>query len=217
MSEPKKAARSTKRVMDVSHPGKSAPSASSRPVIVTNRPILKDPMMREEADKPVLPDAVAPSVSREVEVKPVEAERAKTIAQLAEEAKARVDKTEAEKAPETEEPELKPQEELTAKPEPKAEKLAESTDAVAPGAEAAADQEAKLAEAAKQDAELEKLVETKEYFLPINAVEKRRTKRVVVLGALLSVILALAWVDIALDAGLIQLDNVKPITHFFSN
>src|ERR1700756_5035125 len=34
------------KVMDVTQPGKSAPSASSRPIIVSNRPMLRqDPMM----------------------------------------------------------------------------------------------------------------------------------------------------------------------------
>jgi hypothetical protein len=40
---------------------------------------------------------------------------------------------------------------------------------------------------------------------------------VVLLGIVLAVVLAVAWVDVALDAGLIQLGSVKPVTHFFSN
>lgn len=34
------------KFFDVTHPGKSAAEASSRPVIVSNRPIMEDPMMR---------------------------------------------------------------------------------------------------------------------------------------------------------------------------
>lgn len=78
-------------------------------------------------------------------------------------------------------------------------------------------QDAEAEKQAKYDAQIQKLAESKQYFLPINAQEKRRTKRFVVLGVLLSVLLALAWVDVALDAGLIQLGSVKPVTHFFSN
>src|SRR5882757_2872268 len=37
------------KVFDVAKPGKSAPSASSKPIIVTNRPVLKDPMMVDES------------------------------------------------------------------------------------------------------------------------------------------------------------------------
>jgi hypothetical protein len=39
----------------------------------------------------------------------------------------------------------------------------------------------------------------------------------VALGVVLAIVLALAWADIALDAGLIQINGVKPVTHFFSN
>jgi hypothetical protein len=214
----KKAPKTNKKIMDVAHPGKTAPATSGRPVIVTNRPILKDPMVREDEPEETKP------VSREAEVKPSSPE--KTIAQLAEEAKARADKVEDEKSAveakekasvQEPEPEPKPSQEPTEKPAPKEDEPAASSDTVTPGAEAAATEDTRLAEENKKDAELEKLVESREYFVSINAVEKRRTKRIIVLGVLLSVLLALAWVDIALDAGLIQIDNVKPVTHFFSN
>lgn len=81
-------------------------------------------------------------------------------------------------------------------------------------------EEAEAAEAEKQaahDAEIQKLADDKKYFLPINTVEKRKTKRFVILGIVLSIILAVAWVDVALDAGLIHLGGIKPVTHFFSN
>lgn len=43
---------STKKTMDVAKPGESTPSVTSRPVIVTHRPIVKDPMVKEtDADK----------------------------------------------------------------------------------------------------------------------------------------------------------------------
>ena len=37
-----------KKFHDVMHPGKVAANASSKPVIVSNRPILKDPMVRDD-------------------------------------------------------------------------------------------------------------------------------------------------------------------------
>ena len=36
-----------KRFFDVAHPGKTAADASSKPVIVSNRPLLRDPMMKD--------------------------------------------------------------------------------------------------------------------------------------------------------------------------
>lgn len=69
----------------------------------------------------------------------------------------------------------------------------------------------------KHDEIIQKLVDSKQYFLPINAVEKRKSRNFVILGVVLSLLLAMAWADIALDAGLVQIPGVKPVTHFFSN
>ncbi|HTB48598.1 MAG TPA: hypothetical protein VK712_00785, partial [Verrucomicrobiae bacterium] len=64
MSEPKKPA--TKRIIDVAHPGKSAPSDTSRPVLISNRPILKDPMVVTEAD-PEKSEKLTPKTTQKVE------------------------------------------------------------------------------------------------------------------------------------------------------
>jgi len=70
---------------------------------------------------------------------------------------------------------------------------------------------------AKHDEAIQKLIDAKQYFLPINAVELRKTKHFVVLGVIFSLLLLVAWADIALDAGLVQIPGIKPVTHFFSN
>lgn len=46
-------ANSPKKLFDVAHPGKSLADSSSRPVIVSNRPVMQDPMMtnRSMVDK----------------------------------------------------------------------------------------------------------------------------------------------------------------------
>jgi hypothetical protein len=77
--------------------------------------------------------------------------------------------------------------------------------------------EAEAAEQARHDAALQELVDSKQYALPINTVERRQTKRFVLLGIGLSVLLILIWLDIALDAGIFKLGGLKPVTHFFSN
>ena len=69
---------------------------------------------------------------------------------------------------------------------------------------------------AKRQAAVEKLADSKKYYLPINAVEKRRSKHFAIAGIILSLVLIVVWADIAVDAGLIKLP-VKPVTHFFSN
>lgn len=156
-------------VNDVVSDDKTAPDTSAKPIIVTNRPIMKDPMVTEK-----------PAEKRAVN-KP---KPAKTIVT----------------------PDLKPSVEL-----PKEEKPAPK--AVDPEVT----EKAEAAEQAEHDATVQKLVDGKQYFLPINAVEKRKSRRFILLGVVLSLVLAVAWVDVALDAGLIHISGLKPATHFFSN
>lgn len=61
-----------------------------------------------------------------------------------------------------------------------------------------------------------KLVESEQYFLPIYTAEARHRKRLIVVGLLLSVILGLAWYNVALDAGLLTNTFNLPHTSFFS-
>jgi len=219
---------SAKRIIDVAHPGKSLPSATSKPVIVSNRPILKDPMM---ADEPVSEEQASQSEPTSITVKtklqpldkpaekmsePVTSDEQKTekvdnkseptIAELAKTAKA--------SRPEISEITEKPEEPENGTQEPTDE---EKTPKDATELTSAEIDAAELEEQTKHDEAIEKLVESKEYMLPINAVEKRRTQRFIILGIVLSVLLIVAWVDIALDAGLIELGSIKPVTHFFSN
>jgi hypothetical protein len=124
------------------------------------------------------------------------------------------------KAPEPE-PEPVPEAEPTPDAEPAPEEEAESEESSESGTDQSAAKKADPDPEAKQqadrDAAIQKLVNDKQYFLPINAVEQRRSKRFVALGVLLSVVLLLAWGEIALDAGLIDVPGVQPLTHFFSN
>lgn len=87
---------------------------------------------------------------------------------------------------------------------------------VEPGKDKTVD-DAKAAAQAEEDAKTAKLIESRKYFLPINAVEQRRSTQIAVAGVILALILAVAWVDVALDAGLIHLGGIKPVTHIFSN
>lgn len=86
---------------------------------------------------------------------------------------------------------------------------------MSPEEQEAAAKKAEEKEAA-HTAAIRKLVDNEQYFLPINSVESRKTKRFIALGAVLIVLLAVAWVDVALDAGLVQLGGLKPVTHFFA-
>lgn len=246
------AAANSKPVMDVSHPNKSAPSPNSKSVIVPNRPIMKDPMVKEDAS------AEQPSQSKPVKIKvePLSAPLLDTKSELkiikskADEDEEASNKPEPTKVVTTEtketEPDLEPTKETKPEtkadaepapeeeikheiPEPKAdpkneevqkepeavkdiepEETEKTDEALSPG-------KAKPpTEPNKTTGNVDKLIESKKYFLPINSVEKRRSKRVVAFGILLSLLLIVAWIDIALDAGLIEINGIKPVTHFFS-
>jgi hypothetical protein len=110
---------------------------------------------------------------------------------------------------EEEPPKEKPEAEPEANPEPDTKDVTEQTQDKLDEIEAA--------KQAEHDQTIQKMIDSKDYALPITNTEKRRSRRVVIFGAVLSIILLLAWVDIALDAGILHISGIKPVTHFFSN
>lgn len=269
-----KTKKSTKQIIDVAHPNKSAPSDNSKSVIVTHRPILKDPMVVGEASTDKAPEKAespAPSESapklavHETVVEPPKTEApkedssktkaetdasTKKIDELAAIAAAtKADKDEAPE-PQTKEetktdpqPDAEPQDppkddaskqapETASKPAEEEQAKSDDTQPEESSTEQVSDEpkteksepstpEAEQAQIdqkqAQHDEEIRKLSDSKKYYLPINAVEKRRSKHFVILGVVVSILLALLWIDIALDAAIIKIPAVKPVTHFFSN
>jgi cytoskeletal protein RodZ len=204
MSEPEKST-TAKPIIDVEHPGKSAPADTSRSII-THRPILKDPMM---IDENASTDSEKKNEPKLISSSNIRLQPGNTVI----EDKTPV-KTETEAKPEpVPEPPPEPEVEVKADPEPDAEEKVETETKK----QAEAEVEDEAAKQAEHEVNIQKVVDSKKYFLPINSVEKRRSARFVALGIVLSLLLAMAWVDVALDAGLIHLGGVKPLTHFFSN
>lgn len=262
MAEAKK--KDSKKIVDVAHPGKTAPSENSKSVIVGHGPMIKDPMVVGEGQTetaPAVPEKVsvktgeaviAPLADSEV-AKDAKSKKAKennltdeklndsselkeeddkkTIAVLAEEAAVKKEEIEeaTDEAPvdlaapevpieeakseEAEEPKLTNSvEESAAEKEDDKEDIG-TDEKAATQSVAEADAE-ELAIQEKHDAEIQKLIDSKTYSLPIKTVEQRRSKRVVILGVFISLVLGLAWLNIALDAGLVQVSGV-PHTNFF--
>ncbi len=250
---------SAKKIIDVTNADESVAEDSSKPIIVTNRPVIKDPMVTaptaaelitkqtaaaaaeappkkskgvkiEPLSAPPLPieatddkdEKVAEPVETKPEKKKPEKPEPEVEAEPAKESPAEQEPVVEEKPPKevekpADEPAKEPPEDEKASPEepvgePATGEKAEKSDADKKvTAEKAAE-----AEQAKQSEQVEKLVESRQYNLPINSIEKRRSKRFVALGIILSVLLALIWLDVALDAGLIHINNIQPLTHFFS-
>ncbi len=238
MVRAKKAAAGGKRIIDVAHPGESAPSATSKPVIMPHRMILQDPMFTGASPNDGNQSAETTEnipiakTSTKPRLMPLSAPELEETAQ--DEAGAPTGETvgDASDAPSADD-ETKPEQPVSdsSKAETSAPVPAEAAKpgAVETSAEPAesptqaepkpkaVDEAAETAKQAERDAALQKLADSKQYLLPINTVEKRRTKRVVILGIVVSVVLLVAWADIALDAGLIQIQGIKPVTHFFSS
>jgi hypothetical protein len=213
---------STKRIIDVSHPDESTPSQTSKAIIVKNGPILKDPMVVEKNDQSDIKSPLTGKSSLRNKLQPT-AEQDKTQ-ETAEDTKPVIEAkpVEAEAKPEVEEkkPEPEAKTEAPAEASPESDSITDTPlnrpgDSVNDATNDKDDTEDK--EAAARETALQKLTESREYFLPINSVEKLRSKRVAILGTALSILLIVVWIDIALDAGLLTLGSVHSVTHFFSS
>jgi hypothetical protein len=67
-------------------------------------------------------------------------------------------------------------------------------------------------EAAKQE-QYAKIIDSKEYFVPVNAVRRKRSMRMLVIGAVLIIVVVLACINFMLDAGTLTLPFTVPHTH----
>jgi hypothetical protein len=216
-----KTGKAKKTIIDVTHADSAAPSPNSKSVIVPSRPILKDPMVVDKAEEDNDAKPMAKAVEKDIPATAVteplasdKPSKALTVAELAETAANNNKKSE--KA--TEEPATEPEKPTeTEEVPPQKEELVDETDETLKADKSDEAIKAETAAQVKHDAGVDKLVESKQYYLPIETIEKRRSKRFVALGVLLSLLLIVAWADIALDAGLIKVNGIKPVTHFFSN
>ena len=180
-------------VFDVSKPKQGAP-----PLKVGKRAVIKpaDAPVVEEAAKES-PAATA-SHAKKVVIKPLHESVAETAVE-----------------PTPEPPESNSPEPPKGFPEP-VENAAVKPEAQ-PGVPAEkADREADDEIARKRTERLKKMIEEEEYFLPIQTVEERRSRKVAVFGLILIIILAAAWYDAALDANLLPNTYNLPHTTFFT-
>lgn len=215
MAETKKPLSNKSGTFDIVHPSKVPPaSATSRQIIIKHQPVA-DPMVTdataspakdETADAPLkpakkvilkplhddVPVATATHENNQSTPTPVPAAEPEPVAEPAP----------AEPAAETEpkpEPETKPA--VEAKPESKPDAKAQPKDASkkdpTDDTPAESDQEA-----IERQVKLQKMIDSQEFFLPIQTTEQRRNRVVAVIGILVIILLAVAWYDVALDAGL---------------
>jgi hypothetical protein len=223
----------TQKFDDVKQPNKVTPSATARPIIVGNHAMLaKDPMMAPTGDtqpadsgEPATPSAagmthektIAPisiiSVKSDEDKgeKPEEPKEAEAGTKPDPEEKSaeptRTDPPEPTEA--ASDPESKPESqepESGTKPDEPRDPEAETTS-----------EEAAVAEAkAKREQELEDIVTSGKYAVPIDAVQRRRSRIATTMLVVLAVLLAIVLVDAILDVGILHVSSSVPHTHFFS-
>lgn len=248
----------TPKVMDITQPGKSAPPASGRPIIVTNRPIIKqDPMVLGSEEGQEASAAIS-RVGKSIKIEPLHGDDGvKTVVEPKAQSKVTVpiavkdaklslkpiaEQTNDDAPAVSDEPAAatadKPGLAPPTTPEPVAPGSAQSPQSPAPVAatpdqadsqEAPADDKQlaankTLEEAKKKEdeekaariAEQEKVIESKRYYLPIHSAKDSRGLRVALILLLFVIVLGLVWLDIVLDAGIIQIKGLHALTHFFN-
>lgn len=199
MSDEQKPAETpeTKPMNDVAKAGESLPNDTTK-AIITNRTVVQDPMVVEEA-KPIQTKDDASSGSPAVPKTDKATNRIGMTLEPTAKDKAATPEVAVQETVQETASDLKPDQKAEAKADPKA------------------DFDAEAQKQAEHDANVQKIIDSKKYELPITTEEKKRSKRFVALGIVCAIILTLAWVDVALDAQLIKIPGVTPVTHIFSN
>lgn len=222
--------KSADGVMDVAKPGTSAPDTSARPIIVSHKPMVKDPMM---ATKTELPSEVEAESEPKPQNKPAAntSRQGMTIEPRAE-LKAQTDKKEKEKGetiqvtsktPAKEEPAKiadQPEKPAEAEKETKAPTSGASSEAGVVGAVASEaetkkqEQQLSAEEQARRDA-VQKLVDEKRYFLPISKARSQTAKHVF-MTVLILLLVAAIGLELAIDAGLVDV-GIPPVVDLIKN
>lgn len=211
------------RVIDITQPGRSAPSASSRPVIVGHGPMIKDPMMHDSHDEPkeeketitkAEPRVVVPLSAKVDQVEP----KSENIS----------DQKAVDEVPETvvAEPSDKPKgaipsESETENQDKKSDEInanVENIDNQSDDLPVESDKDKKKdnddkiqAEEAGRQAEVDKLIKEEKYFVRTSASKSKRRFRWVFV---LIILLLLAGLYLALDSQIIKNDIKLPYEFF---
>jgi len=235
----------TIKIDDVKRPDKVAPSSTSRPVIVTNRPTMKnDPMVTGSGDeaKPEEAAETLPMTHGPKIIAPVSPDLLAGPDESEEEPKDTGKKAGEEKGEDEERPQVsasvddqpEPKEELSERPEDKVEPASPSPEheeketepAVSeikltgierdPEAAVTAEEAAEAEAKAQREQEIESIIASGKYAVPINAVQRRRSRTATTLLFILAIVLAVVLADVVADVGLVHVPSSVPHTHFFS-
>lgn len=212
VTKPKKATNDDDQLVIQSRPMIGKVSSGSGPVLEEQKPddaaaVPSAPTLPSQSKRtlivPISDDTDKPAVAAEAKADaaaeaPKKADAASKKPADTPEPAADDEKAEAEPEPETTETGDKPAGK-DEKPNPETEKAL---------AEAAA--------AEKRQHELEALIDSKQFYVPINAVAQKKSIKVSSVMTVLVFLLAVVLVDLMLDSGTILLVQKIPHTHFFT-
>jgi len=230
------ARKSEPKVMDVSKPGKTAPSQTGRPTITGHGPMAKDPTVVDTAPKDETADPISESANEAAGS--LTAATRKKIVPISDDVKPEADAETVKPA----EPEAASGKKPEPADEPAADSLAEPADEETETAEKPADADAaggasesgavdavaEQAQAKKQadkDAEAaiakqqetQKLIENKKYFVPIghDSTKKGGSRKALIVLVVLIVVAAGAY--LAADAGVVKVNGFEVPYHIIGN
>lgn len=229
MPEPSKG----KKAFDVTAPGKSAPSATSRPIIVRHGPIMPDPMVQKKQteEKPeekvvVIKQSsggkIMPISDDMKEDKPEVEPKTSEVSQDKSETKDVESKTKAPAETEAAEPQrsspIKPQDpEEDSKPEPATNSAAAETpaptsdgaavvDAIAGSAPDKKLEQQQAHEEEERQAHIQQLIQEKKYFVPLKVSRHKKAGRAVRVLALVLLLAAAGAAVYGYYAGWLELN-----------
>lgn len=239
---------SAPKAFDVIAPGKTTPQPTARPIIVTNRPMIKDPMepvidriasTPAPGETPEVASRVGRTIASAKTVMPLQkdtpsiAEPNSTMASqpvaaentshqpavstITSETPKEPTNTEA-AAARTQQAASATRDSVPGAVDSIAEEHMDAgggADGPQPGDVAAAEKAATDKAAEAERAAQEKVIASGQYYLPI-ADKKHRGVQRALLVLLLVLLLTLVWLDVALDAGIVCVHGLQPITHFFT-
>lgn len=207
-TEDKASTQDNTKVFDVARPGRGMPSASSRPVIVSHKPSVQDPMVSATSN-PAEDTADEEVVTEESSEQALRRPKKNRIEPLNSTIEAN-DETEA--TPESDVTEDKSEEDSANEENAERDEVADAAADVATKKQVKEEAEKKAAAQEKHQAEVNALIASKQFFVPINAVKKRRTKQYVFLFLFILTLAALGFLA-ALDAELIDI-GITPPTNY---
>ena len=203
------------KVFDVSKPGESAPSATARPIIVNRSGSLtQDPMVKPESNgesKDSTEDESDVDEQSKVTISGKEKtiEPSKEMIEEVEKSKNDVDEESGDDS--TDAGEASEEEEIGSSDSIDSDSGA--VDAIADEVKTKAQAKKLSEEEAKKKAELQKIVDSKKYFVPINESAVGGSKGVkIILYILVSLVLLGIALNFAIDAGVIDV-GIEPLTN----